>query len=138
MGKKHCLKSLLFSNDQGLNLIFMLCNFCHCTSIQNISEPFQLFWWFQNMFIIESRQSPQMSIFFSIPFGSESNWLKAYFFQFNFLCLLNWNMSVWHKTSFDQNHLCFLALQAIQNQIHWSFLSDPGPIIVYPGQWLTE
>ena len=78
---KHCLKSLLFSNDQGLNLILMLCNFCHCTSIQNISEPFQLFWWFQKMFIIETRQSQQMSIFFSILFGSESIWLKTYFFN---------------------------------------------------------
>ena len=36
---QHCLKSLLFSNDQGLNLIFILCNFCHCPSIQSISEP---------------------------------------------------------------------------------------------------
>ena len=118
----HCLKSLLFSNDRGWIWFLRFVTSALSLNPKHFRTQkcfFELFWWFQNMFIIETRQSPQMSIFFSIPFGSESNWLKTYFFQFNFLCLLNWNMSVWHQTSFDQNHRCFLASQAVQNQIHY-------------------
>ena len=99
---QHCLKSLLFSNDQGLNLIFILCNFCHCPSIQSISEPENAF---SSVLVIskdvyhrDQTIPTNVNILFN-PLWKRIKLVEDLLFQFNFLCLLNWNMSVWLRTS---------------------------------------